>query len=85
MRHESGDLGHIRQSSTYEVGNEGHEKIKLSMTDICLVMRDKRLATGDIVESMAMRDIANVGNERHRLAMRDISKIRLGNNRHEHY
>ena len=70
MGHESGDLGHMWQSSTYEIGNEGHEKIKLAITAIWLVMRDKRLA---------MREIAKI-----RLAMRDISNIRVGNNRHEH-
>ena len=57
MRHGSGDLGHMWQSSTYEVGNEGREKIKLAMTDIWLVMMDKGLG---------MRDIAKI-----RLAMRD--------------
>ena len=54
MRHESGDLGHMWQPSTYEVGNEGREKIKLAMTDVCLVMRDKKLAMRDIVKTMAI-------------------------------
>lgn len=54
MGHESGDLGHMWQSSTYEIGNEGHEKIKLAMRDIAKIR-------------LAMRDISKirVGNNRH--------------------
>ena len=57
-RHESGNQRHGWQSGTNEVGNEGHQKIKLAMIDIWLVMKDMRLA---------MRDIAKirVGNKRH--------------------
>ena len=48
MRHGNGNLGHGWQSSTYEVGNEGHEKLKLAMTDMWLVKRDMRLTMTDI-------------------------------------
>ena len=57
-RHESVNQRHGWQSRTYVVGNERHQKIKLAMTDIWLVMRDMKLA------------------------MRDIAKIRFGNERH---
>ena len=48
MRHGNGNLGHGWQSGTYEVGNEGHEKLKLAMTDMWLVKRDMRLTMTDI-------------------------------------
>ena len=71
-RHESGNQRHGWQSGTYEAGNEGHQKIKLAMTDIWLVMRYMRLAVRDITK-------IRVGNERQpksELAKRDMNIIK---------
>ena len=56
MRHGNGNLGHGWQTGTYEVGDEGHEKWKLAMTDMWLVKRDIRLTMTDIAKIRVGKD-----------------------------
>lgn len=67
-----GNMRHGWQCGTYEVGNEGHEKLKLAMTDMWLVKRDMRLTMTDIAK-------IRVGNDRQpklELAIRGMNIIK---------